>query len=465
MSKFQQIAQQMQQQIEAGVWQPGDKLPSLRAQSELLQVSLMTVMNAYTLLESQGWITSRPQSGYYVAPGLPRQAAAVRHSEQTDTNRFVFDVLQACRDPQIVPFGSAFPDPELFPMRAMMRSLGDVSRHLTVGDAIDNLPPGNVELRKILARRYTRQGILVSPDDIVITNGAMDALNLSLQAVTEPGDWVIIESPAFYGALQAIERLKLKALAIPALPGEGIDLLRLEQALQRWPVKACWLMTSHQNPLGYTLSAERKQQLVSLLAENQVALIEDDVYANLWEGEQPPLPALAWDKGGTVLHCGSFSKDLVAGFRVGWVVTRAHALRVQQLQLMSTLSVSTPIQLALVGFLESQHYDQHLKRLRRQLVSRKKLAIAALKRALPGEAVIHADHGGYFLWIELPAGMDSTLLYHQALQKGISIAPGELFSASRQHRHCFRFNAAWPWDQRAEQAVTILGELISDQLH
>ncbi len=463
MSKFQQIAQQLQQQIDAGIWQAGDKLPSLRSQSEQLQVSLMTVMNAYTLLESQGWIVSRPQSGYYVTQGLPREAAAIKHSEQTDTNRFVFDVLQACRSPDIVPFGSAFPDPELFPMSALMRSLGSVSRHLTVGDAVDNLPPGNVELRKTIARRYTRQGILVSPDDIVITNGAMEALNLSLQAVTEPGDWVIIESPAFYGALQAIERLKLKALAIPAIPGEGIDLQKLQQALQRWPVKACWLMTNHQNPLGYTLSAERKQQLVSLLAESKVALVEDDVYANLWEGEQPPLPALAWDTEGTVLHCGSFSKDLVAGFRIGWVVTRAHALRVQQLQLMSTLSVSTPIQLALVDFLENQHYDQHLKRMRKLLGQRKKLAIAGLRQALPAQAVIHSDHGGYFLWVELPPELDTTLLYHQALAEGISIAPGELFSSSRQHRRCFRFNAAWPWDQRAEQAVNTLGRLITLQ--
>ncbi|MBS0894346.1 PLP-dependent aminotransferase family protein [Tatumella sp. JGM130] len=399
MSKFQQIAQQLQQQINAGIWQSGDKLPSLRHQAEQQQVSLMTVMNAYALLESQGWIISRPQSGYYVAPQVSDGAAAVVQSEQTETNRFVFDVLQASRDPQVVPFGSAFPDPDpdLFPLQQLMRSLTSVSRRLSAGDAVDNLPPGNVDLRKVLARRYTRQGIIVSPDDIVITNGAMDALNLSLQAVTEPGDWVIIESPAFYGALQAIERLRLKALAIPALPGEGIDLQKLQQALKRWPIKACWLMTNCQNPLGYTLTAERKQQLVRLLEQNQVALIEDDVYTNLWQGEQAPLPALAWDRQGTVLHCGSFSKDLAAGFRIGWVVSRGHGIRIQQLQLMSTLSVSTPIQLALADFLQSQHYDLHLKRLRRQLAQRKKLAVEALKRALPAQAKIYADNGGYFL--------------------------------------------------------------------
>ncbi len=160
----------------------------------------------------------------------------------------MFDVLQASRDPAIVPFGSAFPDPALFPQRPLMRSLANVSHQLTPTDALHNLPPGNATLRQLLAQRYARQGITLSPDEIVITSGALEALNLSLQSLTEPGDYVVIEQPSFYGALQAIERLKLKALAIPSDTQHGIDLQQLEDALQRWPVKACWLMTTLQNP-------------------------------------------------------------------------------------------------------------------------------------------------------------------------------------------------------------------------
>ena len=118
-----------------------------------------------------------------------------------------------------------------------MRALTNVSHSLTPRDAINNLPPGNEALRKTLARRYAQQGITVSPDEIVITNGAMEALSLSLQAVTEPGDWVVVENPTFYGALQAIERLKLKAVAIATDPQHGMDLDELAQALRRWPVK------------------------------------------------------------------------------------------------------------------------------------------------------------------------------------------------------------------------------------
>jgi len=339
-AKYEQLVAQIQQQIETEIWLPGEKLPSLRQQVELSGMSLMTVMHAYQVLESQGWIQSRPQSGYYVAPraeflSQPLSHQKVQLAESVDINAFIFDVLQACRDPQMVPFGSAFPDPELFPQRQLMRALTTVSHSMKAIDALHNLPPGNEALRKTLAQRYALQGIQVSPDEIVITNGAMEALNLSLQVLTEPGDWVAIENPSFYGALQAIERLKLKSVAIASDPQTGIDLDELSRSLARWPIKALWMMTNQQNPVGCTLSKEKKQQLVALLARHGVALIEDDVYSELYFGHEKPLPAKAFDREHNVLHCSSFSKNLVAGFRVGWVAAGKHAQRCQRLQVIS----------------------------------------------------------------------------------------------------------------------------------
>src|SRR5690606_20587231 len=177
-------------------------------------------------------------------------------------------------------------------------------------------PPANVDLRHAIAGRYAQQGMNSSPEEIVITAGALEALNLSLQAVTEPGDWVIVENPCFYGAPQALERLRLKALPVATDVQEGIDLTALEAALNTYPVKACWLMTNSQNPLGFTLSPQKKQRLVALLNEHNVTLIEDDVYSELYYGRDKPLPARAFDASGTTLHCSSFSKCLVAGFRI-----------------------------------------------------------------------------------------------------------------------------------------------------
>ncbi|MEN5017836.1 PLP-dependent aminotransferase family protein [Erwinia sp. Eh17-17] len=468
MAKFEQLIAQIQQQIETEIWQPGEKLPSLRQQVSLSGMSLMTVMHAYQVLESQGWIQSRPQSGYYVAPraeflSQPLTHQKVQLAESVDINAFIFDVLQACRDPQIVPFGSAFPDPELFPQRQLMRALTTVSHSMKAVDALHNLPPGNEALRKTLAQRYALQGIQVSPDEIVITNGAMEALNLSLQALTEPGDWVAIENPSFYGALQAIERLKLKSVAIASDPQTGIDLDELRGALERWPIKALWMMTNQQNPVGCTLSKEKKQQLVALLAEHGVALIEDDVYSELYFGHEKPLPAKAFDRHDNVLHCSSFSKNLVAGFRVGWVAAGKHAQRIQRLQLMSTLSTSAPMQQALATYLGTRSYDRHLRRLRQVLEQRKNLARQVLKRHLPVGAQINDSRGGYFLWVELPKQVNTTELYYRALENKISIAPGKMFSSSEQYANYFRFNTAW-WDDSQEAAVATLGRLIAELL-
>ncbi|MEM6161516.1 PLP-dependent aminotransferase family protein [Erwinia sp. P6884] len=465
MAKYQQLIDRISQQIADEIWLPGEKLPSLREQVALSGMSLMTVMHAYQVLESQGWIQSRPQSGYFVAPraeflSQPASHQKVQLAESVDINAFIFDVLQACRDPDIVPFGSAFPDPGLFPQRQLMRSLSAVSHSLTPSDALNNLPPGNEMLRKTLAQRYALQGVQVSPDEIVITNGAMEALNLSMQAVTEPGDWVIIENPCFYGALQVIERLKLKAVAIATDPQHGMDLDELERALARWPVKACWMMTNQQNPVGCTLSREKKQQLVALLEQHQVALIEDDVYSELYFGGDKPLPAKAFERQGSVLHCSSFSKNLVAGFRVGWVAAGKHAQRIQRLQLMSTLATSAPMQLAIANYLRTRSYDTHLRRLRQALELRKNQARLSLRRHLPEGARINESHGGYFLWVELPGQVNATDLYYRALQHGISIAPGKMFSSGEQYANYFRFNTAWEWDDEKERAVATLGKLI-----
>ncbi len=377
---------------------------------------------------------------------------------------YLFEMLQASRDTSVVPFASAFPDPRLFPLPQLNRSLAQVSKTATAMSVIENLPPGNAELRYAIARRYAQQGITVSPDEIVITAGALEALNLSLQAVTAPGDWVVVENPCFYGALQALERLRLKALSIPTDVKEGIDLMALEQALQEYPVKACWLMTNSQNPLGFTLSAEKKARLVALLTHHNVTLIEDDVYSELYFGREKPLPAKAWDRDDTVLHCSSFSKCLVPGFRIGWVAGGSHARQIQRLQLMSTLSTSSPMQLALVDYLSTRRYDAHLRRLRRQLAERKQQAWQTLLRHLPAEVKIHHNDSGYFLWLELPEQLDAGELSAKALEHLISIAPGKMFSTSGAWTRFFRFNTAWHWGEREEQAVKQLGSLIREML-
>lgn len=468
MSLYQQLADRLQSQIDDGIWQPGERIPSIRQSCKTHGLSPMTVLQAYQLLESQGRILARPQSGYYVKAAssqvVQHTPSQTHYSGSVDINDLVFEVLQASKSRDLVPLGMSVADPTLFPHPQLGRALASCMRKLDPFSTVADLPPGNEALRRAIAQRYASDGVAVNPQEIIITTGAMEALSLSLQVLTEPGDWVVVESPTFYGALQAIERLKLKAVEIPVIPGVGIDLTLLEDALTRIPVKACWLMGNVQHPLGHTMPDGHKARLMALLNSHGVPLVEDDVYAEVYFGRERPKPIRHWDQRGDSLLCSSFSKCLAPGFRVGWVVAGPHAERVQRLQLMSTLSTNVPSQLALAEMLRQGGVDAHFRRLRHTLAQRQQQMRAALQRLLPDEVRISSPDGGYFLWLALPAHFDSRALHAQALGSGFSVAPGALFSSQGQHNHCLRLNSSHPWSEQLEQALTRLAELIAAQL-
>ncbi len=468
MPLYQQLAERLSREIDDGIWQPGERIPSIRQSCKTHHLSPMTVLQAYQLLESQGRILARPQSGYYVKAASPKVAhhtpSQTHYSGSVDINDLVFEVLQASKSRALVPLGMSVADPTLFPHPQLGRALASCMRKLDPFSTVADLPPGNEALRRAIAQRYASDGVAVNPQEIIITTGAMEALSLSLQVLTEPDDWVVVESPTFYGALQAIERLKLKAVEIPVIPGVGIDLALLEDALTRIPVKACWLMGNVQHPLGHTMPDGHKARLMALLNSHGVPLVEDDVYAEVYFGRERPKPIRHWDQRGDSLLCSSFSKCLAPGFRVGWVVAGPHAERVQRLQLMSTLSTNVPSQLALAEMLRQGGVDAHFRRLRHTLAQRQQQMRAALLRLLPGEVNISSPDGGYFLWLELPAHFDSRALHAQALGSGFSVAPGALFSSQGQHNHCLRLNSSHPWSEQLEQALTRLAALIAAQL-
>ena len=469
MAKYEKLAQELRARIEQGVWQGKDKLPSLRQTASDYGLSLMTVMNAYQLLESQGVITAREKSGYFVSPDFeklsyPQHLDRMYLSESTNINDFVYSVLTSSKQPSVIPFGSAFPDPTLFPQQNLARTLAKVIQDQPATFASDNLPPGNLGLRKAISQRYAKVGLSVSPDEILITSGAMESLNLSLELLTSEGDYVVVESPAFYGALQAIERLKLKAIAITADPQTGMDLDALEEVLEQYPVKACWLMSRHQNPLGCSMPAENKERLYQLLKSHNINLIEDDVYQELYEKDNNSVPVKYFDEDGRVLHCSSFSKSLIAGYRVGWVAAGKYAVELQKMQLMSTLSTSAPMQLAIADFIQSVKYERHLKGLRKQLSERKQAMYQLLRSKLPESVKVNYTQGGYFLWLELPEQVDATGLYFQAIAKGISIAPGNMFSTEQQYSHFLRLNASYPCTEAIEKGVETLSQLIQEYI-
>lgn len=467
MKRYEKFADDIAELIRTGVLGPGEKVPSVRHASRTYGVSPSTVFQAYYLLEDRGLIQARARSGYFVREHAmrplhePELTAHVAQTTEVDVSELVFSVLASLKDPHTVPFGSAFPSPDLFPLPRLAKSMAHALRRLSPHEIIADMTAGNADLRRQIALRYMVSGVMLPMEELVISNGAMEALNLCLQCVTQPGDLVAIESPTFYACLQVLERLQLKAVEIPVHPREGIDLNALSESLRQLPIRACWFMSSLQNPLGASMSEQKKQALYELLVEHQVPLIEDDVYAELYFGSHPPKPVKSFDREGLVMHCSSLSKSLAPGYRVGWVAGGRYAEQITRLKLMTTISPSVPAQAALADYLQNGGYDRHLRKLRHALEMQQGAMLASAARHFPSSTRVTRPSGGYFLWFEFPEQLDSLKLFNLALSQGISLAPGPIFSANRGFRHCARLNYGHPWDSRCEQAMEVLGRLVS----
>ena len=470
MSLYQTLAEQTGQLILDGVLRPGERLPSVRQACRIHGISPVTVTQAYYLLESRGLIEARPKSGYFVRAraGQRLPEPAMSHprgdSTQLEVSDFIFQILDSVKDPAVVPLGSSFPSPFLFPLDRLGRCLAAAARHLDPLATIASLPPGNEELRRQLALRYLAHGANVSPQEIVITSGAMEGLNLCLQAVTKPGDLIAIESPTFYAGLQASERLGLKVIEIPSHPREGVSLEALEDVLRHHPVKACLFMLNFANPTGSVVPDARKRALVDLLDRYELPLIEDDVYAELHFDANPPLCSKSADAHGRVMHVSSFSKCLAPGYRIGWVAAGRYAEQVQRQKLSTSIATTVPVQIALAEYLKQGGFDKHLRALRRSLASQEAALVEAVEAHFPDGTRLARPRGGYFLWLELPRIVDVLRLHREALELGISIAPGPIFSAKREFGHCLRLNFGHPDLALRGDAVATLGRLIAAQL-
>jgi len=468
MTLYIDYAQEIESLIANGALAPGERLPSVREVSRRRGLSVSTVLQAYRLLEARGLVDARPRSGYYVSHRgrhYPQRPSAARveapdRAVAVDRSRLIHSVLDASRSRALIPLGSAFPDPQLFPLARLRRAVYRGLRDLDAHQSVEDLSPGNAELRRQIAIRYHLDGQAVDPEQIVITHGALEALNLCLQAVTRPGDTVLIESPTFYGALQSIERLGRRAIELPIDPATGLDPAHLRACVERHRPAACWLMPTFQNPTGALMSAAHKRALVELLAEHDIPLIEDDAYAELYYGTQRPPPARAFDTSGHVLHCGTFSKSLAPGYRIGWAMPGRYATTVLRYKLESTLAASLPAQVGLAHYLQGTHYDRHLAALRAELYARRDRLIEQLQAHMPADIEFTRPAGGYVLWLRLPAGIDATELHRRALDAGVAIAPGVLFSTGHAFDQHIRLNYGHPNTDALADGIARLGKLI-----
>jgi len=467
--RYENLAEHLLNAIAQNLYRPGERLPSVRQLSQRHQVSTATAVSALRLLEDQGHIEARQRSGYYVrrhprcSLQEPAMSAPPREPTLVTGQELVLRLVKAANNPNIVQLGAAVPAAAFLPTQKMAHLSANVARYYQQRNINYEFPPGTPELRRQIARRMSEQGCPVDPNDILITNGCQEAIMLALRVVTKPGDIVAVESPTYYGLLQTVESLSLRAIEIPTHPRDGISLEALQLACEQWTLKACIAVTNYSNPLGYCMSDARKLALVELVNRNQITLIEDDVYGDLGFAMQRPSLAKSWDQEGRVLYCASFSKSLSPGLRVGWLVAAPYLEQTEYLKYVGNLATSTHAQLTVAEMLAKGGYERHLRQARNQYRQAVERMTAAIGAYFPPGTRVTQPEGGFVIWVELPDSVDATALSRRALEHGISIAPGPLFSATQKYRNFIRLNCAVDWDERVNQALVKLGQMVGKQ--
>ncbi len=445
---YQQVFRHWRDAIASGRLSAGARLPAVRELAARHGVSLTTARRVVEELHAGGWIETRPRLGLFVAqprqPGYPSPAG---QPAPVSIATLALRLFEALRDPAIAPFGSPFIDPAWLDIAGVNDHLRRAVRKFSPARGLTDLPPGHDALRQQIVRRALHHGFRLQQDELLITCGAMEALNLALKSVARPGAVVAVESPAFYGMLYAIEANGMQALEIRTDPRTGLDVDDLAQALGRHRIAACMLMPSLQNPLGAIMPAAARARLLALAGEHDFAIIEDDAYRELLPPGGSPPPLKHHDGDGRVLYCGTFAKAFSPAPCIGWLAAGRHTETALLHKLMNTLSTSIPNQMAVASYLRDSRPDRRLARLRDTLASNRARLADTVRRQFPAGSEVNTPAGGFFLWVTLPPECDTLAHYPKALAAGVSFVPGALFSPSGRFGHCLRLNAGFALDE------------------
>lgn len=464
---YEHLADELGQAIDRGALRAGDRLPSVRRLAQERSVSVATVLEAYLRLENAGLIEVRPKSGHFVRrrqaltaePRTPRTCSTP--SRVTVSDAYI-KILDAMRDPELLPFGCATIDPSYLPITQLNRIVRQVTREMTTVGARYEGAPGLLTLRRQIARRAVDAGVAINEHDLCTTIGATEGLSLALRAVAKAGDTIVVESPAYFGVLQIVEGLGMRALEIPAHPRTGIDVDTFEETVRSQPVRALVCSPTLANPLGSIMPENERERLVRIAKRYDIPIIEDDVYGELvFDGSRPrPLRAFAGpSEDAHVILVSSVSKTLAPGYRVGWIAGGRWHDQIVRLKYGNTLACPTLPGMAVAEFLASGGYDRHLRRLRAAVAGNVERYREAIVTLFPDGTRVSAPRGGFVLWVELPAGVDALTLHEQALRKRIVVAPGPLFSARQRFTNFIRISAGTPWSERISDGLKTIAKL------
>ncbi|MES2489017.1 MAG: PLP-dependent aminotransferase family protein [Pseudomonadota bacterium] len=465
-ARYVALAQGLQTRIAVGELRPGDRVPSVRELGAQSGYSVTTVLRAYAHLEVLGLVESRPRSGYFVraAPTAVRTLpqtinSASQQQPSLISADLVSSVLDTVSQPGLLQLSHATTAPELMPVAALNRIARNLIKEQPEQSLSYMMSPGLERLRQQIAGRLSACGVPALADDLVITTGALEAIHLCVRMLTRPGDTLLMESPTYYCLLQIAEECGLRVVELPNDPVRGIDPDDVRRAIQRHRISAALFVQNFNNPTGSVMPDAAKREVVSLLNAAEIPLIEDDIYGEIGFAGGRATPLKAFDEDDRVLHCGSFSKTLSPGLRVGWVLSRRHQRELSRRKFTTSCATASLPQLIVSRYLETGGYERHLRRLRTELARSVARISDAVLREFPVGTTVARPQGGFVLWIELPKQIDAMEMFRRAAKQGIAISPGILYSADGRYHHHIRLNCAVSWTPALEQALRTLGKL------
>lgn len=472
-----QVAEQLRTKIEAGELLPNTRLPASRILAKQLGVNRITIVNAYAELEAEGLVTSRKGSGTFVAgPSLaatsPPEAVyrppfwQVPPRQPRSANQMVAEMMRLARQPGVISFAGGAPASEFLPVNEFRRALNDVLRQDGAEALQYEEAAGYLPLRAQIATYLQARNIQTTGNDILITAGCQQAVDIVLRVLAQGEDHtIIVEDPCYLGLLDQVTSRRITPIGIP-VDQNGLLTHRLEQLILRHRPRLIFVTPSFHNPTGLTMPLERRQELLDIATRYGVPILEDASYDELYY-EDHRLPTLkSLDRADIVFHAAGYSKTLAPGIRIGYLVVPALLYeRIIATKQTADILTSPLNQRALYTYLVSGHFSEHLQRVRAAYKERRDTMLAAAHRYLPAEATWYTPTGGIYLWIEMPPnGPTATDLYLSAINTHVAFAIGSVFSASGSHDRGLRLNFAEHSPEVIEEGLRRMGKAWTELL-
>ncbi|CAN1211297.1 PLP-dependent aminotransferase family protein [Tumidithrix helvetica PCC 7403] len=466
-----QIRDRISRLIAAGSLQPGEQLPSIRSLAESVQVNKLTVIEAYSVLEADGLVSAKQGAGYFVNHvAISSDRSSTLEADQkvvipSQWGESFFDQymssLEAQLEPDTIDFTSGFPRPSGLEDLAKIarRAMNQVADVLFSYDS----PQGQFTLRKQVAQMLAwKLGLEVSADNLIITNGSKQALSLALQYYLQAGDWAIVESPTYHGAIAILEKMGIKVIGIP-MQKDGMNLELLKQYLHSHQPKLIYTVSTLHNPTGITTSLAHRRELISLAEKYNCPILEDNAYEGL-NFEPAPAPLKVLDRSDLVTYIGTFSKTLMPGLRLGYMVsTGKHYQSLVEIKLLHDLHVSTVTQAIASEYIASGHYRRHLNHLRAINQQRHDRMLHAMEQHFPSSVRWIVPNGGLFIWVQLPNQAPMQAIRLAAEAQKVLIGRGKLFFPDGQGYPAFRLNFSQSLED-IDRGLAILGNILKSHL-